>query len=100
MHITANDILFVRNRKGADGKLAEYVQPGEIVEVDDIRAQILINNGQAKAATKADVTRAAKDADAVKAAQEKAAAAAETQAATAAAQEADVVAALKEGASQ
>lgn len=61
MQVKAKDTLFIRGRTGADGNPAEYVQPGEIADVDDNKAQLLIDRGHADAITAKEAAKAAKD---------------------------------------
>jgi hypothetical protein len=55
MQIKAKDILFMRDRQPS-----EYVQPGEVVEMDDAKAQHLIDRGAAEAVTAKEAAKAAK----------------------------------------
>ena len=61
MQVKAIDTLFLRDRKAPDGTPAEYVQPGEIVEVDDNKGQLWIDRGHAEAVTAKQAAKAAKD---------------------------------------
>jgi hypothetical protein len=61
MQVRAKDTLFIRDRKLADGTPAEYVQPGEMAEVDDAKAQLWIDRGHAEAVTAKEAAKAAKE---------------------------------------
>lgn len=61
MQIKAKDRLFLRDRKGADGQPAEYIQPGEIAEVEDTKAQQWIDRGFAEAVSAKEAAKAAKE---------------------------------------
>lgn len=61
MQVKAKDTLFIRDRKAADGTPAEYVQPGEIVDVDDAKGQLWIDRGHAEAVTAKEAAKAAKE---------------------------------------
>lgn len=60
MQVKAKETLFIRGRTTVDGTPSEYVQPGEVVDLDENKAQLLISRGHVETVTAKEAAKAAK----------------------------------------